>query len=58
MIRQRLLLLLTLIALLLAPAGINWWLFGHAHWLTPFLIWALLILTAAAIEWRHRHHEL
>lgn len=58
MIRQRLLLLLTLAALLLAPELLDWWLFQSGYWLTPFLIWSLLILIAATIEWRHRHHEL
>lgn len=55
---QRLLLLLVLAALLLLPGLIDWWLFSRYHWLTPFLIWALLILLAAVAEWRHRHHEL
>ncbi|GAA0703343.1 hypothetical protein GCM10009104_36050 [Marinobacterium maritimum] len=58
MIRQRLLLLLTFAALLLVPELIDWWLFSDHHWLTPFLIWALLILITAAAEWRQRHHEL
>ncbi len=58
MIRQRRLLLLTLAALLLVPELIEWWLFSAHHWLTPFLIWTLLILVTAATEWRQRHHEL
>jgi hypothetical protein len=58
MIRQRLLLLLSLATLLLIPELMQWWLFGGHHWSIPFLIWTLLILITAAAEWRHRHHEL
>lgn len=58
MIHQRLLLLLILGSLLMLPTLLDSWLFNDRHWLTPFLIWALLILITAATEWRHRHHEL
>jgi len=52
------LLLLLFAALLILPGLVELWLFHSGHWLTPFLIWTLLILLAATAEWRYRHHEL
>ncbi|SIR04331.1 hypothetical protein [Marinobacterium stanieri] len=56
--RHRLLLLVALGTLLLFPGLLDWWLFGNHHWLTPFIIWGLLIALVALAEWRQRHHEL
>lgn len=53
----RLLIVLLLGSYLLAPIMEDWWLDGDAAWYRPFIIWAVLILCAAILEWRRRYDE-
>lgn len=55
MYSHRLLLILGLPILLLAPYLIDLWLFGSGPWYRPFLIWLALCMLIALIEQWHRH---
>lgn len=58
MYHHRLLLLLSLAALLITPVLIDLWLFGGQHWWTPFLIWLLLAAATAVYAWsRGQRHD-
>lgn len=53
----RLLIVLLLASYLLAPIMEDWWLDDNAAWYRPFIIWAVLILFAAILEWRRHYDE-
>jgi len=53
----RLLIVLLIGSYLLAPILEDWWAEGSASWYRPFIIWGVLILFAAILEWRRRYDE-
>ncbi len=53
---HRVLLLLAPGLYIMLPLIIDWWQHLAGPWYKPFLVWALLILTAFLIERRRRHN--
>lgn len=54
-----LVILLFLFALfLLLPPFATWWATAGLAWYAPYLIWGLIILLAAWLQTRSRHHDV
>ena len=43
---------------LMMPPFVTWWATAGLPWYAPYLIWSLVILLAAWLQARSRHHDV
>lgn len=56
--RQRPVILLALIAYIVLPSLFQWVTDASSAWYKPFILWALVVVAAVAIQTRKKHHDV